>query len=547
MGLPGHGGDAPAGHRSRTALVRGLASLGRVLALAAALTLLGVAAVSAAPEASTPAAPQDVTALSGSKGILANVSWLPGNDDISGYRVWRSSGGIAGFEAIGSTAATTFADASGIPGHAYLYAVTALEPDGSESELSTPAGPITATWDASPHSMLGKGERPICLMCHGGQDATGEVALCESCHDGQGARTNVKDGPVDSFALASGHSVEEATRGADLTNECSSCHSPHADPSKRAGLFRKKVDGKDVGDATQWCAACHDDRASWKSGYPSLADPTRDASGYPVLGTYPGPSVYADPKKNTHVLIDAGPSRPKGDCLVCHAAHRGPNRYDGLLATFVAPSAATLASDQADGAYAALCFGCHAGQQEWRKAGAVDIRRFTATPGAFRGHRIVTAGGTLPVGAPIPCYDCHNPHGSSRGNAAEISDALGEKLSTSSDADVRRFCLSCHASSDGKIWDSAHAAYAEATGTVEGLARDGSGGNALLLPAAVAEHAADSAASCYGCHGGDYGSATSFNVHAPRQRGESVLTTPTAAPLSHEKTGTPGPAVQVRR
>jgi hypothetical protein len=86
-----------------------------------------------------------------------------------------------------------------------------------------------------------------------------------------------------------------------------------------------------------------------RPGYPAAGSVVRDASGYPVLGTYPGPTVYARTAGSGHAGISGTAGGPKGDCLLCHAAHRGPNRYDGLLMQFRPTSASTLASDQARG------------------------------------------------------------------------------------------------------------------------------------------------------------------------------------------------------
>lgn len=529
-------------------------SLARAPFLAAALLLVLVTPALAAPATASlqgsPPGPGAVHASPGATGTVAKLGWrrVAG---VSGYRIWRSTRPNGGFEPIGSSSAPEFRDASGLPGRAYFYGVTALLPDGAESALSTPTPAVRATWNESPHSSSTSGD--LCLTCHQLHDADtaadvlgspgvgpapGEVAICESCHDGQGARSNVKDGPVDSFALASGHRVEEVTRGGDLTNECSSCHSPHADPRERPGMYRKVIDGRKVAGGNSWCAACHDDGASWAKDYPAPSSPVRDASGYPTFGTYPGPSVYADPAKNAHSALPAGPDGPKGDCLLCHAAHRGPNAYDGLVATFRPTTTSTLASDQADGTYAALCLGCHGGQADWVSAGAGDIARYVTQPAtatAYAGHRILTAGGTLPVGAPIPCYDCHNPHGSARGNAHEISDELGQGLTTDSAAGVRAFCLTCHSSADGLVWDSVEAAYVPAgTRQFEGLSRDGSGGNDLRLGSSSdAGHDAADGRSCYECHGNDY-TGGAGNAHAPNagKPAAAASAPPEAAPAT---------------
>ncbi len=134
--------------------------------------------------------------------------------------------------------------------------------------------------------------------------------------------------------------------------------------------------------------------------------------------------------------------REQGSCLYCHAAHGGANAYDGLLTTYTVPSQTTLASDKADGSYAALCFDCHGGTKPSGFATApVDIKQFATASGGTGGHSIVTSGGTLPVGAPLPCFECHNPHGSQRGNSSLLTDERGASLGTTSAAGVRAVLL----------------------------------------------------------------------------------------------------------
>lgn len=329
----------------------------------------------------------------------------------------------------------------------------------------------------------------------------------------------------------------------------------------------KKVNGVAVSSAgTAFCIACHETSKDWfGNDYPKTSAPTRDATGYPIAGTWPGESTYTSGSANAHSRIPeatrtVGVSEPirrqQGDCLYCHSAHGGPNAYDGLVTTYTVPSQATLASDQADGSYAALCFTCHGGNTASGFTTApADIRQFATASGSNSGHSIVTSGGMLPVGAPLPCFECHNPHGSTNGSL--ISDERGTSLATtgtaSSDAGVRAFCFTCHTTSDTtRGWDSATATYAPvvSSGTTElvvGLPRDG---GVLSLPSlvgtATAGHAQTDSASCYDCHGHSYAKG-GRNVHNPGD-GKPIVaaqvlasvpdwSTVTSAPV--DATGTP--------
>ncbi|MCK8114672.1 cytochrome c3 family protein [Anaerosoma tenue] len=352
---------------------------------------------------------------------------------------------------------------------------------------------------ATPHTTYSS-ETDACTQCHVPHQAAGDnilrdlgggtgefdgVTFCYGCHDGTAA-VNVKTGSSNaSFAGTSGHALEAAacTGGsADLTDTCASCHYPHEDSTEWFRIPQRSIDvtlpdGVTVetrtvtGADNTWCYACHDDDQSWYRSrgtgvYPSLAAPTRNATGYPTLGTFPGATTYADPVANPHTAIPSGSmddwvfasreaTRVAGDCLWCHSGHRGVSEYDGLIDTFGGSSG--TAADTVDGDYAAVCFRCHSatpasGMTFDTPSAAADIASSALTTvhnaNDTNGHRIMTAGGDLPVGSPLPCYECHNPHGSTRGNATLFSDVLGSSLETGTDAGVRRFCFTCHTTAD---------------------------------------------------------------------------------------------------
>ena len=366
------------------------------------------------------------------------------------------------------------------------------------------------------------------------------TTVCLGCHSVSGSTaTNVVSGTRDAFDLASGHSLITTPTGSTGWNGCSTCHNSHGAAANNAMIPTTIINGIPVTESgPEACLACHDSKDSWYgSGYPSTSKPTRDATGFPVSGVWPGPDTYLS-SANAHgalpettQTLPAGNDvkRQTGDCLYCHAAHRGANAYDGLLTTFTVPAASTLASDQADGSFAALCFTCHGGDKPQGFASVpVNIKTFvtststaTASFTGHGGHSIVTSGGALPVGSPLPCFECHNPHGSSRNNHAEISDELGRDLDTRSALGVRQFCFTCHSTSDSVAgWDGETSSYiaVSAKDTVVGLPRDGA---QLRLNSNYGHNEVDNV-SCYSCHGDDY-SAGGNNVHDPSPDGQLAV------------------------
>jgi len=89
----------------------------------------------------------------------------------------------------------------------------------------------------------------------------------------------------------------------------------------------------------------------------------------------------------------------------------------------------------------------------------------------------------LEAGAKLPCYECHNPHGSSRGNYKMFNQ---ERSPDATVTTQRAFCTRCHRASDS----------AEATPTVAGMSMK-------KLPDTLSQHSSSSEASCTPCHGGD--------------------------------------------
>lgn len=378
-----------------------------------------------------------------------------------------------------------------------------------------------------------------------------QTALCYTCHDGSGASTDVES----IYASAtSGHVLDDSTSmpGAGLADRCSSCHSAHFDSASRPKQPHLQINGKAVGgDNYSWCQACHDDPASWvATPYPypagsiSSTKPQRAQDGYPVAGTFPGSTAYNDTTFNAHnptsstnvVWPESG--RPSGDCRNCHAAHANNSPYDALVAPFrPTPDDATVLSDRQNGTYAELCLTCHDGSPSAKNIKQFVTHDYDKTGNDYTGgHRIVTAGGTLPAGAPLPCYDCHNPHGSKGNNGTQpnkrlISDEQWSGIDTSTTAGVVGFCTKCHLPWEYVAQSGQPEANTVPSGQltqIEGLDRRVAA-NKLSLPSGISAHGKANLTtpteSCYECHGNSYDSpteSTGFNVHRPAPAGGCV-------------------------
>jgi hypothetical protein len=122
------------------------------------------------------------------------------------------------------------------------------------------------------------------------------------------------------------------------------------------------------------------------------------------------------------------------------------------------------------------------------------------------GHAITESRGAVKQGDRLPCYDCHNPHGSGGSdgqhpNAFLLSDQrpgwYGLTDIRNDSTQVRRFCTGCHAFADQTTLAL----------PVEGII-------AKKLPDEY-PHRSYETKHCYDCHGKDYDSPAGNNVHNP--------------------------------
>ncbi len=424
----------------------------------------------------------------------------------------------------------------------------------------------TALTGITPHGGYSNATN-LCRNCHSPHGAAAaatyggkifpqsqEADVCYMCHDGTGAATNMKA----VFLLAgSGHQVNDSVviPGPGLTSRCSSCHGAHYPASGAGGkpkLYKPTINATAVtGNNYTWCQACHNDAFSWAvptypypSGGINAARPTRAANGYPTLGTYPGSTAYNNTTFNPHNpttsvnVIWPASGRASGDCRNCHAPHRNTATYDALVATYrPTPDVATAQSDRQNGTYALLCITCHDGSPSTKNILQYVSYDYSLTGADYTGgHRIFTAGGNLPVGAPLPCYDCHNPHGSKGNNGTQantklISDEQWSNIDTTTTAGVVNFCFKCHLPWQrvtGSGDALANTIPAGELTSIEGLDRR-TAANKLSLITGITAHGETNrvtpTVSCYDCHGNSYAAptaATGYNVHRPNRGGSCV-------------------------
>jgi predicted CXXCH cytochrome family protein len=376
------------------------------------------------------------------------------------------------------------------------------------------------TGKQSAHPITTTNPRVECSNCHNPhiQNATAKVAnpdntyealnfnsststansFCLACHDGsapsqvRNASTYVpytvnvgSQANVNTYWTSSGHGTTS------INEKCVSCHNSHS------SNYEKLL--TTTNDKSQ-CYTCH---GSASSGYPETETTDRDSSGYFTTGTYPGSTTY---NSSLHAT-DTGTIWPasglaSGDCKNCHAPHGTANTYDMTVSTFTATNFS-------------LCLTCHDTDGPASNANGRMIKTYyvDSTDGNA-GHQIKTSGGNLSVGDKLPCYDCHNPH---EDNAYALRDYFGDaNFDPTNATKVRNFCLHCHSDKDGDDYQGNPVG----TETIEGLRRDGSDGSKLRLTAKT-EHDYTDNTNCYNCHGNDYSSQDSFNVHQPSPGGST--------------------------
>ena len=332
--------------------------------------------------------------------------------------------------------------------------------------------------------------------------------------------------------------VERVATLPSTRGQCVQCHPSHA--NEETGPQPIVLFTENTNQLAFWSDGdrpCHRDKPD---NYPlletdRLPEPDPDAgyfeanaagvrrAGVELRGRWTGEAIWSEPGMTSeghyfspHAQDADMPRRDgqgEGLCLNCHDAHHSENPHDLLVASY-----GGVGGHGAVGApgHVRLCIDCHG--QNGAPGMDPENRRIEdyydgGLNGMTAGHQIrrnpkvaLYWPSHILAGDMLPCYDCHNPHGSEGGdgvrpNAFLLSDQRPEwsgLTATLTDSlQCRAFCFGCHIPSDG----------IPGTREVEGIVMN-------TIPN-VEGHASSSMQSCYDCHGRDYSGPESHNVHNP--------------------------------
>jgi hypothetical protein len=310
--------------------------------------------------------------------------------------------------------------------------------------------------------------------------------------------------------------------------DCRQCHLAHAEAAPNAGnLFA--ANNNYLCFSPDGIGGCHATQPTGgSSGYPAGAldriplslywqgyfeanNAGVERHGVLEQVRWPGQLIWENPNASPHAYDPDMPIQDdmaRGACKNCHNVHEGVAQYD-LLIDSAGPLAATITSRPPTAL--ALCFSCHStsGPPGMNPEGRLildfydDINR---SRNSSPGHAFENSYGAVQAGSKLPCYNCHNPHGSQGGNGIQpnaylISDErpqwYGLTDTKNSAEQARRFCNGCHPFSDGL-----------GGGLVEGIALE-------PINPDRPEHRSTGTEHCYDCHGRDYSAPNGRNVHNP--------------------------------
>ena len=332
------------------------------------------------------------------------------------------------------------------------------------------------------------------------------------------------------------YGVERVATTPPSIGACTQCHDIHdtdqTAPAEEPVLFRPN--DNNLCYDTSGVGGCHDatplnyplpssDFMPEFTDYPGY--PEANASGDKIHGVmyrgrWPGSVVFESPDLvNGHYVsphrndldMPIQDAEGVGQCRNCHDPHGTTNPFDMIKGNYRGVEGhADFGPPEAYD----HCFGCHGpdGPTGMNPSGRLiaDFYDEGLNP-ETAGHQIrrdpdiaLSWPAYMQVGDKLPCYACHNPHGS-RGNdgvqpnAYLLNDAIPGWSGITDPRNVaeqgRRVCLGCHIPADG------------VAGSREVL------GIVMNTLSWRGPHRSGSTRNCMDCHGRSYDTGTSHNIH----------------------------------
>lgn len=297
--------------------------------------------------------------------------------------------------------------------------------NGPQRRAEFPAGSCVQCHDG--HDRRGD-SNALCLECHGTPSESGIFpgagewqlsahvsGTCADCHDPHGVKDS--DGVIPGLLRARQEKVcigcHDGGRGANIRDElleayvhgkrgqpvaCSECHNPHRDAlwgitrvevtngpaGTQPNITLKPASDPSPAQEFEVCFKCHATLLG------RLTNP-ENPSFHPIQGE--GRNRRIDPES----FVTGWSADSTVRCSDCHATHG--SQHAALLKKRVPLSAEIQTMTRTD-----LCFDCHSYRVYADPAADPEVRRATR----FDAHSIHVAGQR------VPCYSCHETHGSTR-------------------------------------------------------------------------------------------------------------------------------------
>ncbi len=251
---------------------------------------VAVLVADAEADLTAPAAPAGLVAGAGPGRV--ELSWEAAADAVS-YRVLRSLVLGGGYEAIGDSRETTFADEAVRDGVPYHYVVVALDQAGNVS---------TRSGEASAVPQLTITESRVSGVVDDGGAVVGHVQRPLSAVDGAVAVEVLVEASVDGAQVADGVLVEVGIAPAEISailcQTASSTPAEVVEVSASGAVFRGFVQPEAIGSFTASACVSTDSGETWQS-----------ALGVASIETVPGEDTVAPPAPGTPELLDVSGER----------------------------------------------------------------------------------------------------------------------------------------------------------------------------------------------------------------------------------------------